>query len=80
MIVPPCPLREAAYAAAGLAVLDRCDLLIALWDGMPARGPGGTGDQVAEARARALPLVWIHADQPFALHEEHIDRLVPRTR
>ena len=53
--------REAAYERAGRAVLDRSDVLIAVWDGEPSQGPGGTADIVAEARARRLPLAWIRA-------------------
>ncbi len=42
---------EQAYWAAGQEVVNRCDLLIAIWDGKPARGLGGTGDVVEYARA-----------------------------
>lgn len=41
--------REAAYEAAGLAVVDACNVLVALWDGDPARGLGGTAEIVAAA-------------------------------
>ncbi|WP_426571974.1 hypothetical protein [Aquihabitans sp. McL0605] len=41
--------REAAYERAGRAVLDRCDVLLALWDGQPGRGRGGTAELVSEA-------------------------------
>lgn len=46
---PPQESREAAYEHAGREVLARCDVLLALWDGRPARGRGGTGQLVAEA-------------------------------
>ncbi|WP_395659926.1 hypothetical protein [Nocardioides sp.] len=52
-VVPPDPAdpsREAAYARAGTAVLEACDVLLALWDGAAARGRGGTAEVVAEAR------------------------------
>ncbi len=52
-VVPPDPgdpSREAAYARAGSAVLETCDVLLALWDGAPAHGRGGTAEVVAEAR------------------------------
>lgn len=48
--------REAAYERAGLAVLDRSDVLLALWDGEPGRGRGGTAELVAEARRRQHPV------------------------
>jgi hypothetical protein len=46
-----------AYLAAGLAVLDRSDLLVAVWDGGAARGVGGTADIVDAARARGIEVV-----------------------
>lgn len=61
VVVPPQPTREAAYEAAGLVVLQRSDILVAVWDGAAASGRGGTGAIVAEARLRAMPLVWVHA-------------------
>lgn len=61
VVVPPQPTREAAYEAAGLAVLERSDILLAVWDGDEARGRGGTGAIVAEARRRRMPIAWVHA-------------------
>lgn len=58
--VPDQPDRATAYLAAGLRVLERSDVLIALWDGEPARGRGGTADIVARARAGGRPVAWIH--------------------
>ncbi|GIF04989.1 hypothetical protein [Actinoplanes siamensis] len=55
----PC---EAGYLAAGQAVVDRCDHLFAVWDGLPARGPGGTADIVAYARARGRPVTVLWLD------------------
>ena len=51
--------REEAYAAAGRYVVDHCDVLIAVWDGRPANGPGGTADIVAYARSRSRRLFLI---------------------
>ena len=42
---------EEAYMAAGRRVVDEADYIIAIWDGLPAAGLGGTGDVVAYARA-----------------------------
>ncbi len=52
---------EAAYEAAGRLILDQSDLLVALWDGHPNRGRGGTSRVVAEAVARQVPVLHIHA-------------------
>jgi hypothetical protein len=51
--------RQASYQAAGLYVLEHSDVLIAVWDGAPAKGVGGTAEIVAEARKREMPLAWI---------------------
>jgi len=40
---------EPAYHAAGNFIAEHCDLLVAVWDGQPARGLGGTADTVAHA-------------------------------
>ena len=55
------PTREQAYEAAGEYVLNNSDVLIAIWDGGNAQGKGGTGEIVARARERGLPIAWIHA-------------------
>lgn len=38
--------RTHRYACAGAYIVAHCDVLIALWDGQPARGLGGTGQIV----------------------------------
>jgi len=44
--------RTAAYERAGHAVVDTCDVLIALWDGRPSRGKGSTADMIQYALER----------------------------
>jgi hypothetical protein len=61
VVLPPASSREQAYAAAGRYVLEHSDVIIAIWDGKPAQGVDGTSEIVAQARARRLPLAWIHA-------------------
>jgi hypothetical protein len=56
-------------------VLRHSDVLLAVWDGMPARGPGGTGAIVAAARTMGLPLLWVECVPPYILHIERIDNL-----
>lgn len=56
--------REEAYVALGKTLLDQSDVLIAVWDGKPANGRGGTAEIVQEARERGMPLAWIHHTQP----------------
>ena len=56
------PTRDRAYDAAGKALLDNCDILIAVWDGLPGRGRGGTRDVVEEAVRRGTPIVSLTPD------------------
>jgi hypothetical protein len=51
---------EEAHMAGGRAVVDACEVLVAVWDGEPARGHGGTADVVAYARhvGRAVEIIW----------------------
>ena len=48
---------RAAYFEAGKEVVDRSDLLFAVWDGQAARGFGGTADVVSYALMRRIPVV-----------------------
>jgi hypothetical protein len=49
-------------------MLDRIDVLLALWDGKPARGRGGTAEIVRRAHDLGLPVVWISTVAPFKIH------------
>ena len=51
--------RPAQYEALGRALVRQIDCLVAVWDGQPPHGPGGTAFVVALAVARGLPVVWI---------------------
>jgi hypothetical protein len=62
--------RKQAYETAGKYVVDHCDLLVALWDGQPARGQGGTADTVKYAKAINRPLVIISTNPPYAIQTE----------
>lgn len=60
-VLPAAASRDEAYEAAGLYVVEHSDVLIAVWDGQPARGRGGTASIVARTRACGLPMAWIGA-------------------
>ncbi len=62
--------RDEAYERAGRYVVDNSDVLIALWDGEPSRGQGGTAEIVAYARGRKRPLFWIRTNGEPQLKEE----------
>lgn len=50
---------EEAYLMAGQRVVDLSDLVIAVWNGAPARGKGGTADIVTYGRLHAKPVFQI---------------------
>jgi hypothetical protein len=60
-VVPAAPSRTAAYMQAGRMVVQGCDVLIAVWNGRPATGEGGTAQVVDYARKIGRWLFWIHA-------------------
>jgi hypothetical protein len=49
--------RAAAYERAGMVMLDTVEVLIAVWDGKPSRGRGGTAETIAAARSRGLDVM-----------------------
>jgi hypothetical protein len=51
-----------AYMAASEHVLAGVDAMVAVWDGQPADGHGGTGDVVAAANERGVPVTVIWPD------------------
>lgn len=69
-VLPPAPTRQQAYEQVGIFVVDHCDVLLALWDGLAANGRGGTGEIVARGRERGCPLFWIRPSPPYDIQEE----------
>jgi hypothetical protein len=52
-----------AYELAGRLVIAQSDLILAIWDGQAANGPGGTAQMIEEAVAQGVPVVWLHATE-----------------
>ena len=52
---------DVAYERVGRFVLEQSDFLIAIWDGEPAAGRGGTTQIVEEALEQNIPVIWLHA-------------------
>jgi len=66
--------REDAYLDCGMATVDGADVLLAVWDGEPARGRGGTADVVAYARSLGRPLILIDSNT-LAVSRENLQKL-----
>jgi hypothetical protein len=74
---PPAKTKNKSYQIVGEYILDHSDIMVAIWDGKPPQGQGGTGDIINAVRNRNLPLAWIHAGnrkpgthEPTSLGEE----------
>ncbi len=54
--------QDRSYEAVGRYVVRNCDILVAIWDGKPGKGLGGTADVVRFAVNHGPPIWWIHSD------------------
>ncbi len=52
--------EEESYLNAGKVVVGLSDLVVAVWDGKPAAGLGGTADIVEYARNQMKQVVWLN--------------------
>jgi len=57
----PSGSRDQGYAEAGGFMLRQIDILIAVWDGKPAKA-AGTGAVVREAAAGGIPVIWLSTE------------------
>jgi len=55
-------LRRQAYRQGGQYVVDHCDVLIAVWDGQPSRGRGGTAETIQYALEQNRPIIRVWGD------------------
>jgi hypothetical protein len=55
--------EEEAYLVAGKRVIDESDRVIAVWDGEPAGGRGGTADIVCYAVSQRKPVIHINPNR-----------------
>lgn len=71
-----------SYEAVGRFVVRHCDVLIAVWDGKPSNGRGGTAEVVHYAATAGVPIWWINAvkqTEPVWLADIHdiLDPVAP---
>lgn len=52
---------EDGYSAVGDWLVSKSDILLAIWDGKPSQGRGGTVDVVERARDKGVSVIWIDA-------------------
>jgi hypothetical protein len=57
-----------SYYECGIETVQQSQLLIALWDGGPSQGLGGTADMVHFAREQGRPVIWIHSETGEVRH------------
>jgi hypothetical protein len=49
------------YYECGIETVQQSQVLVALWDGEPSQGLGGTADMVHFAKEQGRPVIWIHS-------------------
>ncbi len=60
----PAPIeRSDGYRRAGETVVQSCEIIIAVWDGHQAHGPGGTAEMVEYALSLNRPVIWINVSE-----------------
>ena len=76
--------RERQYARVGVFIASHCQLLLALWDGRPSEGLGGTADVVGFHLSGEMPGLPLDDAPPNLLAEDDSDLvfhlLCPRAR
>jgi hypothetical protein len=55
-----------AYVMTGRGTIAHSDILLAVWDGKPPRGPGGTGDVAVQAIASGTAVIHVAQDSAAA--------------
>ena len=72
--------RSEAYERAGREIVDRCDVLLAIWDGSASRRDGGPTDIISYASVCRVPVlgVWIERSDDGEIHPRTVnDRDLP---
>jgi hypothetical protein len=70
--------RALAYRDVGRYVASTSDVLVVVWDGLGARGAGGTKEIRDWANERGMPIVVISANPPFEFLEVRLHGLAKR--
>ena len=68
--------RDESYLDCGIETVNGADVLLAVWDGNPARGKGGTADVVQYARSISKPVLIVNPET-HEVRRENWHRLEP---
>ncbi len=68
--------KKAAYETIGALVVERSDMLIAIWDGREARGVGGTAHVIDLARREGRPVLWLPTADAAGASSKPVPRLI----
>ena len=63
MTLPSDRTASDAYVLVGKAVIAASDVIVAIWDGEPGNGPGGTAHVVELALRDGVPVIHLHIDR-----------------
>jgi hypothetical protein len=61
IVVSPSATRNESYEKVGFYIAEYSDVMIAVWDGLPSQGRGGTAEIVARAKELGKPICHIWA-------------------
>jgi hypothetical protein len=53
--------RDEGYSRVGEMLVSSSHLLLVVWDGKPSKGIGGSVEVMKAARAKNIPVCWVHA-------------------
>jgi hypothetical protein len=56
--------RSEGYRKSGEMIVQSSEIILAVWDGMPAQGEGGTAEMAEYALSLKRPVIWINANDP----------------
>ena len=65
--------RPDCYHETNIQILQSCDLLLAVWDGQPENGIGGTAEAIAYARRASMPLIMVNPVNRDVTNEGNIE-------
>jgi len=69
VVLEPRATNEESFFEAGKYIVDHVDLLLGIWDGLPAGGLGGTADVIVYARSIGRDTIVIDAAS-WRIHDD----------